>query len=106
MELPSWSFQKLAIVTGKTKKSPIANASEMKTAKPHVRFEISSSGSSSCAVVAVCHRAGLTERAVIVSMPGGELAVEIQDDGEIRMRGPAEEIAAGRFSPDLLAAVR
>ena len=68
--------------------------------------ETLASGSSSCAVVAVCHRAGLTERAVIVSMPGGELAVEIQDDGEIRMRGPAEEIAAGRFSPDLLAAVR
>jgi len=60
------------------------------------------SGSSSCAVVAACHRKGLTDRDVTVSMPGGQLAVTIADDGEIRMRGPVEEICAGDLSPDLL----
>jgi diaminopimelate epimerase len=60
------------------------------------------SGSSSCAVVAACHRKGLTGRDVTVSMPGGQLAVTIADDGELRMRGPVEEICAGDVSPDLL----
>ena len=60
------------------------------------------SGSSSCAVVAACQRKGLTGRDVTVSMPGGQLAITIADDGEIRMRGPVEEICAGDVSPDLL----
>jgi diaminopimelate epimerase len=60
------------------------------------------SGSSSCAVAAACLRKGLTDRAVTVSMPGGQLAITIADDGEIRMRGPVEEICAGDLSPDLL----
>jgi diaminopimelate epimerase len=60
------------------------------------------SGSSSCAVVAACHRKGLIDRDVTVSMPGGRLSITIADDGEIRMRGPAEEICTGDLSPDLL----
>jgi diaminopimelate epimerase len=60
------------------------------------------SGSSSCAVVAACQRKGLTGRDVTVSMPGGRLAVTIADDGEIRMRGPVEEICAGDLSADLV----
>jgi diaminopimelate epimerase len=60
------------------------------------------SGSSSCAVVAACQRKGLTGRDVTVSMPGGQLAVTIADDGEIRMRGPVEEICTGDLSVDLL----
>jgi len=60
------------------------------------------SGSSSCAVAAACQRKGLTDREVTVSMPGGQLAISIADDGEIRMRGPVEEICAGDLSPDLL----
>ncbi len=60
------------------------------------------SGSSSCAVAAACQRKGLTDRDVTVSMPGGQLAITIADDGEIRMRGPVEEICAGDLSPDLL----
>ena len=60
------------------------------------------SGSSSCAVVAACHRKGLTGREVTVSMPGGQLRITIADDGEIRMRGPVEEICTGDLSPDLL----
>ena len=60
------------------------------------------SGSSSCAVAAACHRKGLVDRSVMVSMPGGQLQVAIEDDGEIRMRGPVEEICTGDLSPDLL----
>lgn len=60
------------------------------------------SGSSSCAVVAACHRKGLVDRDVAVSMPGGQLRIGIAEDGEIRMRGPVEEICTGDLSPDLL----
>src|SRR5438552_1700179 len=38
------------------------------------------SGSSSCAVVAACHRQGLTDRDVTVSMPGGQLSIRVGDD--------------------------
>ena len=60
------------------------------------------SGSSSCAVAAACHRKGLVERSVMVSMPGGSLAIAIAEDGEIRMHGPVEEICEGDLSQDLL----
>jgi len=60
------------------------------------------SGSSSCAVVAAVHRKGLVDRDVTVSMPGGQLSISIGADGEIRMRGPVEEICTGDLSPDLL----
>ena len=60
------------------------------------------SGSSSCAVAAACHRKGLVDRDLTVSMPGGELSIKIGEDGEIRMRGPVEEICTGDLSPDLL----
>lgn len=60
------------------------------------------SGSSSCAVAAACHRAGLVDRDVTVSMPGGQLRITIAGDGEIQMRGPVEEICTGDLSPDLL----
>jgi diaminopimelate epimerase len=35
-------------------------------------------------------------------MPGGQLQISIAEDGEIRMRGPVEEICTGDLSPDLL----
>ena len=60
------------------------------------------SGSSSCAVAAACLREGLVERDVTITMPGGQLHIVIGDDGEIRMRGPVEEICSGDLSPDLL----
>jgi diaminopimelate epimerase len=60
------------------------------------------SGSSSCAVAAACHRKGLVDRDVTVSMPGGELWITIAADGEIHMRGPVEEICSGDLSPELL----
>ncbi len=60
------------------------------------------SGSSSCAVAAACVRNGLTDSKVTVSMPGGELDIEIRPDWSIRMRGAVEEVAYGTLSDDLI----
>lgn len=59
------------------------------------------SGSSSCAVAAASVKNGLTDRCVNVSMPGGELQIEIREDWSIKMRGPVEEICNGTISEDL-----
>ena len=42
------------------------------------------------------------DRDTTITMPGGQLRISIDDQGEIRMRGPVEEICSGDFSPDLL----
>ncbi len=60
------------------------------------------SGSSSCAVAAACMKNGFTDRYVTVSMPGGEIQVEIKEDWSIKMRGPVEEVYCGKISKDLL----
>jgi len=60
------------------------------------------SGSSSCAVASACVKNGLTDGNVTVSMPGGELDINIRDDWSIKMRGAVEEVAEGNLSIDLL----
>lgn len=60
------------------------------------------SGSSSCAVAAACVKNGFTGRTVTVSMPGGELGIEIREDWSIKMRGAVEEVAHGTLSGDLI----
>jgi len=64
------------------------------------------SGSSSCAVAAACVKNGLTAKKLTVSMPGGELDIEIREDWTIKMRGPVEEVTSGTLSPDLLARIK
>jgi diaminopimelate epimerase len=64
------------------------------------------SGSSSCAVAAACVKNGLTARTVTVSMPGGELVIEIREDWSIRMRGAVEEVAYGTLSDDLIERIK
>ena len=64
------------------------------------------SGSSSCAVAAACHRKGLVDRDMTITMPGGQLRISIDEQGEIRMRGPVEEICSGDLSSDLLRLLR
>jgi diaminopimelate epimerase len=63
------------------------------------------SGSSSCAVAAACHRAGLVDSDVRIVMPGGSLEVTIEDDGQIQLRGPVEEVFEGTFSPEFMHAL-
>lgn len=60
------------------------------------------SGSSSCAVAAACLKSGYTDGKVTVSMPGGELDIEIRDDWSIKMRGEVEEVCSGALSEDML----
>lgn len=60
------------------------------------------SGSSSCAVACTVVKRGLTERNLIIRMPGGKLAIEIDEDWNIRMTGEVREICSGTLSPELL----
>lgn len=64
------------------------------------------SGSSSCAVAAACVKNGFTDRTVTVSMPGGELDIEIREDWSIKMRGAVEEVACGTLSGDLIERIK
>jgi diaminopimelate epimerase len=64
------------------------------------------SGSSSCAVAAACVKNGFTDRTVTVSMPGGELDIEIREDWSIKMRGAVEEVAYGTLSGDLIERIK
>lgn len=65
--------------------------------------ETLASGSSSCAVAAACHRLGLIDRDVTITMDGGQLWITIAEDGELWMTGPVEEVCSGDLSDDLLA---
>ncbi|MCZ6684357.1 MAG: diaminopimelate epimerase [Candidatus Dadabacteria bacterium] len=60
------------------------------------------SGSSSCAVASACVKNGLTDGNVTVSMPGGDLDINVRNDWSIKMRGAVEEVAEGTLSIDLL----
>ncbi len=64
------------------------------------------SGSSSCAVAAACVKNGLTDKTVTVSMPGGELDIEIRDDWSLKMKGAVEEVSYGTLSDDLLERIK
>lgn len=55
------------------------------------------SGSSACAVAAAAFRDGLVDRRVTVRMPGGSLAIEVDDEMELHMTGPATPVYAGRL---------
>ncbi|MCA9184944.1 MAG: diaminopimelate epimerase [Pirellulaceae bacterium] len=52
------------------------------------------SGSSSSAVAAVACRLHLTDSPLEMAMPGGTLKIDVSDDYEITMTGPAERVAA------------
>jgi diaminopimelate epimerase len=47
-------------------------------------------GSAACAAAVCAARKGLTERQVVVTLPGGELAIEWRGDDRILMTGPVE----------------
>jgi diaminopimelate epimerase len=60
------------------------------------------SGSSSCAVAAVCVKTGKTDRELTLHMPGGDLALKVSENFELTMRGPVEEICLGTVTGELL----
>lgn len=63
------------------------------------------SGSSSCAVAAVGHKLGLLKKQVKLTMPGGELKVEIRNDWSIFLTGPVEEICRGKLNDSFFASI-
>ena len=54
-------------------------------------------GTGACATAVAAMRRGLVDRAVMVALPGGVLAVEWRDDGHVIMTGPAAESFRGSF---------
>lgn len=60
------------------------------------------SGSSSCAVACTVVKRGLTERNLTIKMPGGNLAIEIDENWEIRMTGEVREISSGTLGAELI----
>ncbi len=50
------------------------------------------SGTSACAAIAVTTRLGLTDRKIVVSQPGGDLNVEMDDNDEIIMTGSVDTV--------------
>lgn len=55
-----------------------------------------SSGSSSCGIFAIAHKLGLAKDTLTVSMPGGELVMNMLSSGEIIQYGVANQIAECR----------
>jgi diaminopimelate epimerase len=60
------------------------------------------SGSSSCAVASVAVKMGLPDANLTIKMPGGNLAIEIDDDWNLKMTGEVREIGSGILSDELV----
>ncbi len=60
------------------------------------------SGSSSSAAAAVAHRLGLVDRDVTVHMPGGRIAINIDENYGITMTGPVTHVADGTIAAEML----
>jgi diaminopimelate epimerase len=57
-------------------------------------------GTGACASAVAAIRRGLTERKVVVTLPGGTLDIHWPQTGNIRMTGPASEAFRGTFEWD------
>lgn len=68
--------------------------------------ETMASGSSACAVAAACVRRGLTDRDLVVEMPGGVLRVRVDDGFRLRLTGPASEVYTGVLAAEFIRALR
>jgi len=66
--------------------------------------ETLASGSSACAVAAVAHRNGwISESEVVIEMPGGNAVVSLDDDGMVRLEGPAQIVYHGVIRSEVAA---
>lgn len=54
-------------------------------------------GTGACAAVSVAYRLGKCEKEVKVSLPRGQLKIQIDDEGQVKMTGPARCIAKGDY---------
>lgn len=57
------------------------------------------SGSGACAAAAAAHALGLTNDAVTVHMPGGDVQVEFGTSGEATLTGVVTAVVSGEFAP-------
>ncbi len=60
------------------------------------------SGSSSCAVASAMRKNNLVDKDVTIKMPGGELQISIDEEWNIKMTGPVEEICSGIFCDEMV----
>ena len=63
------------------------------------------SGSSSSAAAAVAHKIGLCDRDIRVRMPGGEIEIQISEDYDIHMSGPATRVGTMVLDENFLSGV-
>ncbi|MFT5089082.1 MAG: diaminopimelate epimerase [Candidatus Latescibacterota bacterium] len=68
--------------------------------------ETQASGSSSCAAASAAVRLGLVKGPVTVKAPGGALHIDVDENYELTMKGPVEEVARGTLSPSFLRTLR
>lgn len=61
------------------------------------------SGTGACAAAAAAYRMGLTENKMAVEMPGGELLIEITEDGTIYMTGTVKRVGTFTLAEDFFA---
>jgi len=59
------------------------------------------SGSSSCAAASVAVKLGLIDREVTVHMPGGTLAIDMDEEFNVNMTGPVAFVSKGFLSEEL-----
>jgi diaminopimelate epimerase len=64
------------------------------------------SGSSSCAAANAAYKLGLVDKDITVHMPGGEIEVEIKEDGGVYMTGEVSSVAKGDFTSDMWSKIR
>jgi diaminopimelate epimerase len=75
------------------------------TSRSHVRLRVwergvgltRACGTGACAAAIAAMRRGLTDRTVTVSLPGGDLSIEWNEDERIIMSGPAQTSFRGHF---------
>jgi diaminopimelate epimerase len=60
------------------------------------------SGSSSAAAAAVAHKLGLCGVDILVHMPGGQLAVQLDENFAVSQTGPVSKICSGVLAAELL----
>lgn len=59
------------------------------------------SGSSASAVASVAHKLGVVDCEVTVHMPGGDLAISIDEQFQIQLAGPVVKICSGEIDPEM-----
>jgi diaminopimelate epimerase len=62
-------------------------------------------GTGACAAAVAAVRLGGMNSPVTVRLLGGDLLIDVDDDLEVTMTGPAEQIYAGELSPAMIAAL-